>query len=118
MEAHQNLADPVDLACCREIQVVFKNSVPMGATDVGILLTDSHSKGKPSQNLGIKYVASNGVDQALEITSPVEETVSFPLPKYGKISRFDQITVILLPDAKHSTIGRKVAIEKFVMIPN
>ncbi len=118
MEAHQSLAAPVALACCREIQVVFKNAVPMGATDVGILLTDSHSKGKPSQSLGIKYVASNGVDQALGITSPVEEAVSFPLPKSGKISRFDQITVILLPDAKHSTIGRKVAIEKFVMIPN
>jgi len=118
MEAHQNLADPVDLACCREIQVVFKNVVQMGATDVGILLTYSHSKGKPSLNLGIKYVASNGADQALGIVSPVEETVSFPFPKSGKISKFDQITVILLSNAKHLTTGRKVAVERFIMIPN
>ena len=117
MEAHQNLAVPIDLSCCREIQVVFKNDTSLGASDVGLLLTDSHVKGKPSQNLGIKYVPMNGIDQPSGDLSPVEETVSFPLPVTGKIRKFDQMTVVLVPDAQHATAGRKVAVERFVMIP-
>lgn len=118
MEAHQSLSDPVDLACCREMQVVFRNNLSFGATQVGILLTDSHLPVKRSQNLGIKYLALNRIDQPLASTSPVEETVSFPFPKSGKIRKFDQITVVLLPDPKYPTAGRKVAVEKFIMIPN
>jgi hypothetical protein len=117
MEAHQNLAVPIDLSCCREIQVVFKNDVSLGASDVGLLLTDSHAKGKPSQNLGIKYVPFNGIDQPSGNLSPVEETVSFPLPASGKIRRFDRMSVVLLPGTQHATAGRKVAVERFVMIP-
>jgi hypothetical protein len=117
MEAHQNLAVPIDLSCCREIQVVFKNDTSLGASDVGLLLTDSHAKGKPSQNLGIQYVPLNGIDQPPRDMPPVEETVSFPLPASGKIRKFDRMTVVLLPDAQHVTAGRKVAVERFIMIP-
>jgi len=117
MEAHQNLAVPIDLACCREIQVVFKNDTSLGASDVGLLLTDSHAKGKPSQSLGIKYVPMNSIDQPSGDLSPVEETVSFPIPATGKIRKFDRMTVVLVPDAQHATAGRKVAVERFVMIP-
>ena len=118
MEAHQTLPIPIKLNCCREIQVVFKNDLSLGATDVGLSLTDSHAPGKPSQNLGIKYVPSDDIDSLPGSTSPVEKTVSFPLPKPAKIRKFDQITVTLLPDARHQTAGRKVAVERFIMIPN
>mgnify|MGYP001597844434 CR=1 FL=1 len=118
MEAHQNLAVPIDLSCCREIQVVFKNDTSLGASDVGLLLTDSHAKGKPFQNLGIRSVPMNGIDPPSGDLSPAEETVSFPLPASSKIRKFDRITVVLLPDAQHATAGRKVAVERFVMIPN
>jgi hypothetical protein len=118
MEAHQHLSDPIDLDCCREMQIVFRNDVSVGALAVGISLTDSHSKGTQSQNLGVKYVAPRGADQPPGITSPAEETLIFPFPKPGTIKKFDAITVILLPDAEHLTAGRKVAVERFVMIPN
>ena len=118
MEAHQHLSDPIDLDCCREMQIVFRNDISFGAFAVGISLTDSHSQGKLSQNLGVKYVAPSSADQAPVNTSPVEETLIFPFPKPGTIKKFDAITVILLPDAEHLTAGRKVAVERFVMIPN
>jgi hypothetical protein len=118
MEAHQHLSDPIDLDCCREMQIVFRNDLSVGALAVGISLTDSHSKGTQSQNLGVKYVAPRGADQPPGNTSPVEETLIFPFPKPGAIKKFDAITVILLPDAEHLTAGRKVAVERFVMIPN
>ena len=118
MEAHQYLAGPVDLSCCRELQVIFRNDASLGASQVGILLTDSHAKSKSSQSLGIKPIASYSSDQTPQNTSPLEETVSFPIPKPGTIKQFDQITVALLPRYPYATAGRKVAIEKFIMIPN
>lgn len=118
MEAHQHLSVPIDLNCCREMQIVFRNDVSVGALAVGISLTDSHSKGTQSQNLGVKYVAPSSAYQPPGNTSPIEETLIFPFPKPGNIKKFDAITVILLPDAEHLTAGRKVAVERFVMIPN
>ncbi|HEY6768080.1 MAG TPA: hypothetical protein VI386_25270 [Candidatus Sulfotelmatobacter sp.] len=118
MEAHQHLSNPIALTCCREMQIVFKNGVSLGAFAVGISLTDLHSQGKLSQNLGVKYVVPNPANQGPGNTSPVEETLVFPFPKHGIIKEFDAITVVLLPDAIHGTSGRRVAVERFVMIPN
>ena len=117
MEAHQKLTDPVSLACCREIQVVFKNDLTMGATEMGLSLTDSHSAGKITQNLGVKYAALDGSGEHSESSTAMEETLSFSIPKVAKIHSFDQMTVVLYPDQTHLTAGRKVAIERFVMIP-
>jgi hypothetical protein len=116
MEAHQYLSDPIDLSCCREMQIVFRNDVSLGALAVGLSLTDSESK--LSQNLGIKYVVPSPADQPPGNTSPVEQTLIFPFPKHGLVKRFDAITVTLLPDGRHLTAGRKVAVERFVIIPN
>jgi hypothetical protein len=118
MEAHQQLSDSIDLDCCREMQIVFRNDISFGAFAVGISLTDSHSQGELSQNLGVKYVGPSSADHPRGNTSAVEETLIFPFPKPGTIKKFDAITVILLPDAEHLTAGRKVAVERFVMIPN
>lgn len=118
MGAHQQLSDSIDLDCCREMQIVFRNDISFGAFAVGISLTDSHSQGKLSQNLGVKYVGPSSADHPPGNTSAVEETLIFPFPKPGTFKKFDAITVILLPDAEHLTAGRKVAVERFVMIPN
>jgi len=118
MEAHQYLPDPIDMTCCREMQIVFRNDVSLGAFAVSISLTDSHSKRMVSQNLGVKFVSPGPADQPPGNAPPVEETLTFPFPKHGTIKKFDAITVVLLPDASHRTAGRKVAVERFVMVPN
>jgi len=119
MEAHQYLATPVDLSCCREIQVVFRNDRSLGASQVGILLTDSHAKSKTTQSLGVKSIPLDGLDSVSQPGSPpVEETIRFPLPNLRPLKQFDQITVVLLPHYQFVTAGRKVAIEEFIMIPN
>lgn len=117
MEAHQYLATSVDLACCREIRVVLRNDLALGASQVGILLTDSHAKSKSYQSLGIKPIASSSPDWTSENAFPIEETVSFSIPRHGTIKEFDQITVVLLPHNRHATAGRKVSVERFIMIP-
>ncbi len=118
MEAHQYLPDPIDMTCCREMQIVFRNDVSLGAFAVSISLTDSHSKRTLPQSLGVKFVSPSPADQTPDNTSSVEETLTFPFPKHGTIKKFDAITVVLLPDANHRTAGRKVAVERFVMLPN
>jgi hypothetical protein len=90
MDAHQYLASPIDLTCCREIQVVFRNDATLGALAVALSLTDSQAK--RSQNLGIKPVTPT---QRPGIPSPTEETLVFSFPKSATITKFDAITVTL-----------------------
>jgi hypothetical protein len=113
MDAHQYLASPIDLTCCREMQVVFRNDPTLGALAVALTLTDSQKK--RSQNLGIKLVTPN---QSSGIASPTEETLIFSFPKSAAIAKFDAITVTLVSTPTHATAGRRVAIERFIMIPN
>ena len=113
MDAHQYLATPIDLNCCREMQVVFRNDPTLGALAVALSLTNSQTK--RSQNLGIKLVTPT---QHSGPASPTEETLIFSFPKSAAITKFDAITVTLVSTPTHSTAGRRVAIEKFIMIPN
>jgi hypothetical protein len=113
MDAHQYLASPIDLNCCREIQVVFRNDANLGALAVALSLTDSQTK--RSQNLGIKLVTPT---QHHGIPSSSEETLVFSIPKSAATTKFDAITVTLVAAPTHATTGRRVAIERFVMIPD
>ena len=118
MEAHQHLVDPIDLTCCREIQVVLRNDAAFGALAVSLALGDSSLPGKLPQNLGVQYAASDAAGQRSGNTLPVEETLIFLLPRHELAGKFDELTVTLLPEAKHLTSARKVAVERFIMIPN
>jgi hypothetical protein len=111
MDAHQYLGSPIDITCCREMQVVFRNDPTLGALAVAVALTDSQKK--RSQNLGIKLVTTTP-----GIASPAEETLIFSFPKSAAITKFDAITVTLVSAPMHATAGRRVAIERFIMIPN
>ena len=113
MDAHQYLASPIDITCCREMQLVFRNDATLGALAVALSLTDSQTK--RSQNLGIKQVTPT---QNPGIASPTEETLIFSFPKSAIITKFDAITVTLVSSPTHATAGRRVAIERFIMIPN
>ena len=106
------------MTCCREIQVVFKNDVSLGAMGVGISLTDTRSRGKMSQMLGVRFVDANPLQYGQAKGAPVEETLTLSFPAHSRIKRFDEITVALLPDPRRMTAGRKVAVERFVILPN
>ena len=114
MDAHQYLASPIDLTCCREIQVAFRNDVSLGALAVALSLTDSQTK--RSQSLGAKLVTP--ITQNPATPPSVEQTLTFAVPKSALIQRFDAITVTLVSNPSHATLGRRVSVERFVMIPN
>ena len=109
MEAHQRLAGPIEMASCGEMQVVLTNDMDQGALGVGLLLTDSGSKNAPL-NLGVKRAPNHE-------TGRTEETFTFQIPKRSALQRFDGITVTFVPDPKYATSGRKVSVERFVVVP-
>lgn len=118
MEAHQDLGNSIDLACCRDVEVAVQNGDNRaGAIQLGLLLTDTTLPGKPSQYLGVQTVISSLPQHFSLKNSPAAETLRFPVPEQTKIRRFNAITVIYMPDSQRSVIGAKVAIEHFALIP-
>jgi hypothetical protein len=118
MEAHQQLGQPLNLACCREIQMAIRNGDNRpGRVLLGLVLTDSSLPGKPSQILAPQPVLSSQPGHFALKSAPQDETVSFAIPEHGKLRQFDEITVLFLPDPERSALGSKIAVHQFVLMP-
>ena len=118
MEARQSLDAAIQLTCCREILLTIENhdNIP-GRIDLGVLLTDSISIGKPTLYLGQQPVSSTEPNQFSVKSSPAQEVLRFPVPNHPSIDRFDEITVIFFPDSGRAAAGAKIAIEEFELLP-
>jgi len=118
MEAVQNLSSPIRLSRCREIQVTVENRDNLrGPIALGLLLTDSSAPGKPSLSLGRQPVLSSEPAQFTIKSVPADEVLCFPIPDRAKIRKFDEITVLFLPDVEHFEVGPKIAIQEFALLP-
>jgi hypothetical protein len=118
MQAHQTLAQPVELGCCGEMQVTVRNGDNRrGRIDVGVLLTDSTVAGRPTMDLGIKPIVSTEPQNFSIKVNPVHEDLTFAIPAGRGIRKFDEITVFFFPDEQRSTLGARVGIEQFELMP-
>ncbi len=118
MEAHQNLGSAVRMARCREIQVTIENRDNRpGAVALGVILTDSVSRGRLELYLGQHPVVSSESGQFSGKSSPTIEVLRFPIPARTKIHKFDAITVIFIPEPERAELGAKIAIHKFELLP-
>jgi len=118
MEAHQRLIGPVRLSRCGEIDVEIENRDNLhGALSLGLLLGDSSLPNKPTLYLGQKEIQTSMPGFFYYKTAPVLETLRFALPAAGALRKFDEITVLLLPETEHSTVGPRIAIEQFELQP-
>jgi hypothetical protein len=118
MEAHQRLIGPVRLSRCGDIDVEIENRDNVrGALSLGLLLADSTQPNKPTLYLGSKEIQTSMPGFFFEKTAPVLETLRFAIPTTGAMRKFDQITVMLLPDVEHFMVGPKIAIEQFELQP-
>jgi hypothetical protein len=118
MEAHQSLGSSIDLASCRELEVDIRNgdNIP-GNILLGVILTDSHTPGKPSMHLGERAVTSSQPGHFTVKSSPVSEELRYTIPSRRPIDRFDEITVDYTPAPDRAIIGAKIAIQQFVLLP-
>lgn len=118
MDAHQELATPIPIARCREIQVEIENGDNRkGVISLGIFLQDGSSPRKQTIYLGQQTIVSSEPDQFSIKAAPVSETLHFAVPLHAKIRKFDAITVVVLPDVEHAFVGSKIAIEQFELFP-
>jgi hypothetical protein len=118
MQAHQTLAEPVDLRSVGAMQVTVRNGDNRrGGIDMGVLLTDSTLPGKPSLSLGTEPIASTQADHFAFKAHPVSEEVQFAIPERRAIRKFDEITVLFFPNAERLTLGARVGIEEFSLEP-
>jgi hypothetical protein len=118
MEAHQRLIGPVRLSRCGEIDVQIQNrdNLP-GPLSIALLLGDSQFPSRPGLYLGKKEVETSLPGFFYYKPAPVFETVRFAIPAAASLRKFDQITVLLLPEIAHSTVAPKIAIEQFELFP-
>jgi hypothetical protein len=118
MEAHQTLAQPVDLRSVGAMEVTVRNGDNRrGRIDMGVLLTDSTTPGKPSMYLGTGPIVSTEADHFTFKANPVSEEVRFAIPERRGIRKFDEVTVLFFPEGERATLGARVGIEQFELTP-
>ena len=118
MDAHQYLSAPIRISRCREIAVEVANrDNTLGAISVGVLLTDGSSAKNPTLYLGEQPITSAQMGHFSIKSAPVFETLHFSIPPDAKIQKFNEITVLILPDIEHQFDAPKIAIEQFELFP-
>ena len=118
MEAHQNLAASIRLSRCRGIEVDIQNrNDHPGAIALAIFLGDSSAPGKPPVYLGQQPDMSTEPGHFSARSFPADEKLRFAIPERAAIRKFDEITVLFLPDAEQFEVGPKIAIQDFDLLP-
>ena len=119
MEAHQRLGGLIRLPRCREIDVDVMNrdNVP-GAIAIALRLGNSLVPGANWVQTAEQPLESTLPGHFFaEKTAPVFETLHFAVPARARIRSFNEITVLMIPDAGHRKIGPKIAIQQFAFVP-
>ena len=118
MEAHQNLGSSIRVDRCREIKVsILNRDNRRGALNLAVLLSDTSAAAKPSIYLGQQPLVTSEPGQFAVKSSPATEVLRFPVPAQAKIHRFDEITVMFLPDPENFDVGPKIAVQDFELLP-
>lgn len=117
MEAHQTLATPINLDCCRAIDLDLTNADNRpGTIDVRLILADSRSPGHPSLALSAQPILSSQAAHFSLVRAPINETLHFQIPP-SRLHRFNEITVVFLTSRERNLGGAKVALKQFTLIP-
>jgi hypothetical protein len=117
MQAHQKLGVQIPVARCRELQVdVLNHDNTRGFIRVAVFLTDS---AQPDNQLylGQQTLLSSQPEHFTVKAAPIAESLHFAIPTPARIRKFDQITVMLLPDTSNYDRAPKVAIDQFQIQP-
>jgi len=117
MQAHQKLGVQIPVARCRELQVdVLNHDNTRGTVRAAVFLTDS---AQPDNQLylGQQTLLSSQPEHFTVKAAPIAESLHFAIPTPARIRKFDQITVMLLPDTSNYDRAPKVAIDQFQIQP-
>ncbi|WP_188759569.1 hypothetical protein [Edaphobacter acidisoli] len=120
MEAHQFLGLPIRTTSFSAIRLSIENAdhIP-GAIFVEIRLRNIGPKGITSQSLGAQVLPSSTrrITYASLISPPVEELLTFHIPRSTRLRQFNEITVAIEPAKERSLVGTRVAVQSFELLP-
>lgn len=124
MDAHQPLGSSIPIARCREIEVEIENDDKrLGSMAMAVLLTDTSTPGNPELYLGQQPIPPAQPDQnptnlmPVMKPTPIIDTLRFSVPSTAKIRKFNEITVMVLPDTLHALVGPRIAVRQFQLLP-
>ncbi len=118
MEAHQRLGSSIAMSCCRSLRVHVKNADTVsGMLTLEVWLRDAATKRSTQISLGAKVLPTSVVDPMPLDRAPVEDTLTFQIPRADSVKSFNEIVVRIQPGAKMSLAGPQVAIESFSLHP-
>jgi hypothetical protein len=119
MQALQKLDHPIDLGCCRAIQITISNADRYpGTIALELLLIDTQTPGQRVQSLGRRDVLSRPNVKALDFAViPVTEILEFPVPRNAGIRQFDGIHVLFHRSPFRIDRSARISIEHFILVP-
>jgi hypothetical protein len=114
MEAHQKLDQPLDLRCCRKVQVqVWNADIFPGTVSLELLTLDS--AGVRTLGLGIIPVQSVP-DLRQQHVQAVMETLEFAVPRDPEPPLCNELEVVFRRAAARADKSARIAIERFVLV--
>jgi hypothetical protein len=111
MKAHQKLHEPIKLSCCSALKLDVTNADKRsGRILISVALQDSHTWWPVL--LGAQVLPSS----THELTSPVHDSITFPLPKTKRDYKVDELTVKIQTVGERSLVGTQVAVNGFTLM--
>ena len=133
MEAHQKLAEPIDLGCCNSMDLVVENADKLeGAISLELWVKKLPDAKAAKQRVNVvaaeqapHYLGTVAIPSSQMAIGArpnvsgklVEEKLSFPIPAAMDGTMFDEITVVVRPAPERAKAGAQIAIKKFVLEP-
>ena len=111
MQARQSIGRPIDMRCCRSIEVVVRGGDrEPEAVAIELILLNSSAAQNNSQTLGAETLASapSGGKSA---------SFRFAMPQHAAIRSFDGLLVWFHLEPPRSRRSATVSIERFDLIP-
>ena len=121
MEAHQVLTSAVDMSCCREIDLSVTNGdTRPGPITAVLVLRDLNGWPVVKRVVLAPQTLTSSQMASSYGRGPVDEVLRFPLDATAKsqgLVRFDDITVMFVPQGIRRYSGTKVEVRSFTLVP-
>ena len=118
IEAHDHLANLIDLNCCSRVQIAIRNADRYPETvSLELVLVNTTVPHNPSVSLGRIMVNSTRPWKIYEKPVALDETLSFPIPARRSLRAFDEVKIVFLLDRARADDGARIAIDHFVLVP-
>jgi len=117
MEAHQKLETPIDVGCCRAMQLEVLNADRYpGTLRLELVLLDTEHGAPIPLSLGIAPVTSHP-DISQDPPLLAREMLEFSVPADPDIDQFNEFKVVFHRAGSRLDKSAKISIERFVLLP-